>query len=118
MDRLAKTKIIVLDACRDNPFPEKLNATAMREGQVLQINRGLASINTIVDDEDLKPTEFNTYGTIVSYAAAPGRVALDGKRTNSPYTTAVLKSIEEPGLEVGKLFRKVAAVVIGATNGT
>ncbi len=118
MDRLSKTKILVLDACRDNPFLEQLQVAAENEGVNLQTGRGLASIGSIVDDADLNVAEFNTYGTIVSYAAAPGRVALDGTGgDNSPYTQALLERIEEPGLEVGKLFRQVAADVIGTTNG-
>ncbi|MFT5796912.1 MAG: TPR repeat protein [Candidatus Azotimanducaceae bacterium] len=117
MDRLAKTKILVLDACRDNPFLEKLQAAADNDGIDAQTGRGLASIGSIVDDTNLNIAEFNTHGTIVSYAAAPGRVALDGNGDNSPYTQALLKRIEEPGLEVGKLFRQVAADVIGTTNG-
>jgi len=115
MDRFAKTKIIVLDACRDNPFMNKLQSSAHAKGRSVSI--GLAGIGTLVKDEEIKATEFDTYGTIVSYAAAPGNVAADGEGSNSPYTTALLKRLEEPGLEVGRLFRQVAADVVRKTHG-
>lgn len=115
MDRFAKTKIIVLDACRDNPFVDKLHASSQATGRGVSI--GLAGIGTLVTDEEIKATQFDTYGTIVSYAAAPGNVAADGEGFNSPYTTALLKRLEEPGLEVGRLFRQVAADVVRETGG-
>ena len=115
MDRFAKTKIIVLDACRDNPFVDKLQSAAAAQGK--SVSRGLARISTLVEDEEIKATDFDTYGTIVSYAAAPGNVASDGQGYNSPYTAALLKRIEEPGLEVGSLFRQVAADVVRQTGG-
>ncbi len=115
MDRFAKTKIIVLDACRDNPFIDKLQSAAEASGR--SVSRGLALIDSIVKDDEIKAADFNTYGTIVSYAAAPGAVASDGSGYNSPFTAALLKRIEEPGLEVGRLFRQVAADVVRQTNG-
>ncbi|MEH6517462.1 MAG: caspase family protein [Halioglobus sp.] len=115
MDRFAKTKIIVLDACRDNPFVDKLQSAAELNGR--SVSRGLARISTLVEDEEIKATDFDTYGTIVSYAAAPGNVASDGQGYNSPYTAALLKRLEEPGLEVGSLFRQVAADVVRETRG-
>ena len=115
MDRFAKTKIIVLDACRDNPFVNKFQTAAIGSGRSISI--GLAGIGTLVKDEEISAAEFDTYGTIVSYAAAPGNVAADGQGINSPYTSALLKRLEEPGLEVGRLFRQVAADVIKETEG-
>lgn len=117
MDQLAKTKILILDACRNNPFLEFIQAKAAERGIDLNIALGLAQFASIIDVGDLATTEFDTYGTIISYAAAPGQVALDGQGTHSPYTEALLKRIEEPGLEVGKLFRLVAADVVNATYG-
>ena len=117
MDQLAKTEILILDACRNNPFIEYIQAKAAERGIDLNIALGLAQFASILDVGDLTTTEFDTYGTIISYAAAPGEVALDGQGTHSPYTEALLKRIEEPGLEVGKLFRLVAADVVDATYG-
>ena len=56
-------------------------------------------------------------GLIVAYATAPGDVALDGQGRNSPFTTAFLRRLGEPGLEVELMFRRIAADVDAATNG-
>ena len=77
-------RLIILDACRDNLF-----AVAMRRaGATRSIGRGLASVEP--------PGE-----TLVAYAAKEGTVAADGEGRNSPYTTALLTHLEEPGLDVG-----------------
>ena len=115
MDKLAKTKIIILDACRDNPFVAQLQAQG--EAVARRLTRGLASFDSLVGGDDLKSTEFSTYGTVVSYAAAPGHVAEDGVGRNSPFTTALLQYIEKPGMEIGRLFRSVANAVIKETEG-
>lgn len=94
--------LVLLDACRDNPF-----ATAMqRNNGTRSLRRGLAPVN--VEGEQ---------GLIVSFAAQEGSTADDGAGDNSPYTTALLEVIDEPGLEVGRMFRKVRARVREATNG-
>lgn len=113
MDRLTKMKIVVLDACRDNPFGDQL-ADANND---VQLSRGLAPINSLLTEGDLGPANTAVYGTIVAYAAAPGRTALDGEGQNSPYTKALLSRLHEPGLEVGRLFRQVAADVIAESKG-
>ena len=89
--------MVILDACRDNPFPVRSS------GMKRAVTRGLAQ----VEDADLPGT------TIVAYAAKEGTTADDGKRgENSPYTKALLKYLKEPGLDVGMLFRKVRAEVL------
>ncbi len=117
MDDLAKTKIIVLDACRDNPFVELLKASAKSEGASRFVGSGLGQMGNILDEDDLTQTDLETYGTVISYAAAPGQVAEDGTGDNSPFTRALLKRIEEPGMEIGRMLRGVAADVIRDTNG-
>lgn len=94
--------IVMLDACRDNPFA----ATIQRNNGTRSLKRGLAPVN--VEGEQ---------GMIVSFAAQEGRTAEDGDGGNSPYTTALLEVIDEPGLEVGRMFRKIRAKVREATNG-
>ncbi|NSY41366.1 caspase family protein [Leisingera sp. ANG59] len=92
-------KIVLVDACRNNPFSVQMasrNATR-------SIGRGLARI---------EPS-----GVLVGYAAKGGTFALDGKGRNSPYASALLKHLTEPGLELGKLFRKVRDTVYAATGG-
>ncbi len=100
VERAKGLRLIILDACRDNPF-----AVAMqRSGATRSIGRGLASVEPSGE-------------TLVAYAAKEGTVAADGDGRNSPYTSALLKHLEEPGLEVGLMFRKVRDAVLAATGG-
>ncbi len=100
VERAKGLRLIVLDACRDNPF-----AVAMqRSGATRSIGRGLASVEPSGE-------------TLVAYAAKEGTVAADGEGRNSPYTTALLAHLEEPGLEVGLMFRKVRDAVLAKTGG-
>ena len=94
-------RILVLDACRDNPFAEELKRSIGRS-RGASIQRGLAKID-------------NPQGMIVSYATQAGRTAEDGRGRNSPYTTAFLKHIEAQE-EIGTVFRRVADDVYTATN--
>jgi uncharacterized caspase-like protein len=97
-----KLQLVILDACRENPFKRRMAGLATRAiGE-----RGLARI---------EPAHPNV---IVAYAARDGEVALDGKPgENSPYARALLKHLAEPGLELGKFFRKVRDDVLAATGG-
>ena len=100
VERAKGLRLIILDACRDNPF-----AVAMqRSGATRSIGRGLASVEPSGE-------------TLVAYAAKEGTVAADGEGRNSPYTSALLAHLEEPGLEVGLMFRKVRDAVLAATGG-
>ena len=93
-------RLIVLDACRDNPFA----AVMQRAGATRSIGRGLARVEPRGE-------------TLVAYAAKEGTVAADGAGRNSPYTEALLAHLEEPGLEVGLMFRKVRDAVVATTGG-
>lgn len=93
-------KIVLLDACRDNPFLQAMT----RQVATRSASRGLAKVETYP-------------GVLVSYAAAAGTVAEDGRGRHSPYTQALLSHIETPGLELSLLFRKVADDVQRSTNG-
>ena len=75
-----------------------------RAGATRSIGRGLARVEP--------PGEF-----LVAYAAKDGSLAADGKGRNSPFSTALLAHLEEPGLEVGLMFRKVRDAVLAATGG-
>ena len=98
--RASKLRLVVLDACRDNPFAIRMQ----RAGATRSIGRGLARVEP--------PGE-----TLVAYAAKEGTVASDGAGRNSPYSAALLAHLEEPGLEVGMLFRKVRDAVVRETGG-
>lgn len=102
MEKTPQTNIVMLDSCRDNPLARTLarNMGTRSTG----IGRGLAEMRGIND-------------TLIVYATNPGNVALDGKEKNSPFTEALLKHIEQPGLEVRHMISQVRASVIAATKG-
>jgi ribosomal protein S12 len=89
----------VLDACRNNPFLAKMKRTI----SVRAVSRGLSRI---------EPAN----NVLVAYSAKDGTTALDGDGRNSPFTTALLRHLETPGLEVSFLFRNVRDEVIAATD--
>lgn len=91
--------LIILDACRNNPFEAKMK----RSLSVRAVARGLA------------PTE-PTDNVLIAYAARDGTTASDGDGRNSPFTTALLRYIETPGLEISFLFRRVRDDVMTATK--
>ncbi len=104
--RTGGVKIMVLDACRNNPVAARLGgrATAATLAATGERTRGIERID-------------KGAGLIIAYAAAPDAVALDGQGRNSPYTTAFLRRLDEAGLEIGTMFRKIAADVDAATGG-
>ncbi|MGE0613005.1 MAG: caspase family protein [Hyphomicrobiales bacterium] len=103
MEGAAKTNIVLLDACRDNPLARNL-ARSMGTRSA-SIGRGLARVETGV-------------GTLIAFATQPGNVAYDGDGANSPFTTGLLKHIETPGMDVQLVMRRVRQEVIEATKGT
>jgi uncharacterized caspase-like protein len=90
-------KVVILDACRDNPLARQFVAFRSWGG-------GLARIDSAEE-------------TVIAYATAPGRVANDGQGRNSPFAAALIKRIKEPGLEITTMFRRVASDVYEKTNG-
>lgn len=92
-------KLVILDACRDNPFAATMQATSSSRS----VGRGLARVEPAT-------------GTLVAFAAKEGTTAADGTGSNSPFTGALLRHIESPGLEISFLFRKVRDDVLAATG--
>lgn len=92
-----RMRIIMLDACRNNPFPSITSGAG----------HGLA----IVD------TKAGAAGSFISYSTSPGSVAEDGSGENSPYTTAVLSVAKEPNLPIEEAFKRVRVAVNDATDG-
>ena len=91
----SKTNIVILDACRDNPFER-----SWRRGGAGQ---GLAFMNA--------PS-----GVLIAYATAPGRTALDGTGKNGVYTSALLEHIRTSGISVLQMFQRVRVSVEERTN--
>lgn len=92
-----KMRIVMLDACRNNPFPA-INQTT---------GRGLAMVDT----------KSGAPGTFISYSTSPGAEAEDGTGANSPYTTALLNVAREAGLPIEEAFKRVRVAVNDATQG-
>jgi formylglycine-generating enzyme required for sulfatase activity len=94
----SKLRIVVLDACRNNPFKLAGN------GSKRAATRGLGNIEP-------------SAGEVVAYSAKEGTLAQDGPaQSNSPFATALVKSLEKPGLEIRLLFGQVRDDVLTATN--
>jgi uncharacterized caspase-like protein/cyclophilin family peptidyl-prolyl cis-trans isomerase len=91
-----KLNLVILDACRNNPFGGRgLRSTAS----------GLAQIQV-------------PEGTLISYATQPGSVARDGDDGNSPYSKALAETIRKPGLGIFDAFNQVGLSVKKATGGS
>ena len=102
MERGARTNLVFLDACRDNPLARNL-ARSMGTRSA-SIGRGLARVDAGV-------------GTLIAFATQPGNVAQDGKTGNSPFTAAMLRHMDAPGLDISVLMRRVRQEVISETDG-
>ena len=89
----SRVRIVILDACRNNPFPSINDA-----------GRGLA----IVDAPK---------GSIVAYSTAPGTEALDGTGDHSPYTAAFLRLAHQKNLPIEQLFKRIRLDVGSSTDG-
>ncbi len=101
VDAASKFGLIILDACRNNPF---IASMARTRGATRSVGQGLA---TIADPEG---------NVLVAFAAKHGTVAEDGAGQHSPFTAALLAHLEEPGLEVNILFRKIRDAVRTSTQ--
>jgi hypothetical protein len=93
-------RLVILDACRDNPFAKNMKRTVASRA----LGRGLAGV------EPQRPN------TLIAFAAKGGSTAADGDSRNSPFTAALLKHLAKPGLELGKAFRLVRDDVMNATG--
>ncbi|EOV1630782.1 caspase domain-containing protein [Yersinia enterocolitica] len=81
---VTRTSIIILDACRDDPFKRPWRS----------VSRGLAPV-------------YAPRGTLLAFSTSPGQVASDGDGRNGLYTEALLKHIEEPDLPIEAMFKRV-----------
>ena len=100
-ERAKKLRLVILDACRDNPFANQMKRTLTVASR--SVSRGLAAVEPEA-------------GTLVVFAAKDGETALDGDGTNSPFASAFVKNLPTPGLEVRRLFDFVRDDVMEATG--
>jgi len=92
-----RMRILMLDACRDNPFPALNGSTG----------HGLAMVDT----------KAGAPGSFISYSTSPGSEAEDGNGEDSPYTTAVLSIAKQPNLPIEQAFKQIRVAVNQATDG-
>lgn len=90
-----RVNLVILDACRNNPFEAKV-----RGGR----GQGLAPVDA-------------ARGTLIAYATAPGSVASDGSGRNGLYTEELLRALDQPGLKVEEVFKRVRVAVSDRSNG-
>jgi len=95
-----RLRMVILDACRDNPFAKRLRRPVASRS----LQRGLVMV------------EPNSPNTLVAFAAKAGSTADDGDARNSPFTTALVKHLPVPGLDIRKAFGFVRDDVLKVTN--
>src|SRR5215813_9644913 len=95
-----RLRLVMLDACRDNPFARSMKRTIGSRG----MGRGLAPV---------EPTSVNT---LIGFAAKAGSIALPGEGANSPYAAALLSNLATPGLDLRIAFGRVRDEVLKVTR--
>lgn len=104
LSEVSGVKIMVLDACRNNPLTQKLVRTIAGLTRSASVPRGLARLD-------------RAEGMVVAYATQADDVAQDGSGRNSPFSAALNRRLAEPNLEIATLFRRVAQDVYEQTGG-
>lgn len=100
VEHARKLRVVILDSCRNNPFPALAGASAVGAGSMG--GDGLSAPD---------PSQ----GMMVIYAAEGGKVALDGDGEHSPFATAILENLPRPDIEIGLVFRQVRDRVMSLT---
>jgi len=101
VEPVKRLRLVILDACRDNPFAK----TMKRSVGSRSVTRGLAKVDPASSD------------TLIAFAAKAGSTASDGDGANSPFARAIVKNISVPGLDVRLAFGRVRDDVMKATQG-
>ena len=104
LDRSNGIKILILDACRNNPLADRFKRSASGSTRGVELTRGLARID-------------KAQGMVVAYAAGAGQVALDGNARNSPFTGSLIHWMQEPAIEISTMMRRVTNDVLDVTHG-
>jgi len=95
-----RLRVVILDACRDNPFTRTMKRTILTRA----VSRGLAKVDPTTPD------------TLIAFAARAGSTVADGEGANSPFTAALVKHIAVPDLDVRIAFGNVRDDVLKSTN--
>jgi hypothetical protein len=108
IDDLASVKgmrMVVLDACRNNPLSRSIKVK-------------LAAMTNRAVDQSAGLADMKAEGVLIAFATQPNEVASDGVGTqNSPFTTALLKHMQTPGIEIDTMFKRVRTDVSQVTDG-
>ena len=99
LEQAKRLRLIILDACRDNPFVRSMRRTTTSRS----IGRGLARVDVLTSD------------TLIAFAARAGSTAADGDGSNSPYTIALVKHLTTPGLDLRLALGRVRDEVLKTT---
>jgi tetratricopeptide (TPR) repeat protein len=110
-----KLRLVLLDACRDNPFAAQIQKSAAAQ-PVLAAGPAAGARGTRSVSRGLSEVKVSG-ATLVVYAAKHGQTALDGDGGNSPFAVAFAQRIATPNVEINKLFRLVRDDVMEATAG-
>jgi hypothetical protein len=102
-DGAKKLRVVILDACRDNPYAGKMKRES--RAALRAVSSGLSKIEPSSTD------------TLIAYAAKAGSTAEDGERDHSPFTAALLKNLTVPGLDLRLAFGRVKDEVMKTTAG-
>ena len=100
LDPVKRLRLVILDACRDNPFTRTMKRTMTSRA----IGRGLAKMEPLTSD------------TLIAFAAKAGSTAMDGDGKNSPFTRALVKHLATPDLDLRMAFGRVRDDVMKATS--
>jgi hypothetical protein len=98
IDKARRLRLVILDACRDNPFSRTMRRSTRSVG------RGLAKVDPTSPD------------TLIAFAAKAGSLAADGDGVNSPFTAALLRHLTSPGLDIRLALGNVRDEVLAATR--
>jgi hypothetical protein len=100
LEPVKKLRIVILDACRDNPFLKSMKRTLSSRS----LGRGLAGVDPPTSD------------TLIAFAAKAGSTASDGVASHSPFTSALIQHIAEPGIDIRIAFGRIHDDVLKATS--
>jgi hypothetical protein len=107
----SKARVILLDACRDNPFLARIRSTLSQRS----VGEGLAPIELpIFDGRKLSDA---TYGLVIFFATQPQLTALDGKGANSPFATALDQALSDPEEDLNAVMTRTTRLVLTETKG-
>ena len=100
LEPVKRLRLVILDACRDNPFTRSMKRTIASRS----IGRGLAKVDVVASD------------TLIAFAAKAGSTAADGDGKNSPFTIALLSNLATPGLDLRLALGRVRDHVLRSTS--